>query len=246
MKWVWFIQRVVFHRCHGNYFALVVIICPQWISLSPYLWHMSSSTQTYLLLPLFHCRNILRLIRLNILCMLDLMNLWSCEFRDSVPNSWSTFAIGDFQVVFPAINSFFEWNHFSALSRAVRDGSQCICWLPRRENSYDTCTALINNSSVAVSTLVYLSSLELSTIDAQFTDSILIMTRITFSWQEPHVDQSNALQYWLWCWYCGTNANRLTNSFLTFVAFWNLSRQYSKPWPKSQSSWCNSSGRQSW
>jgi len=130
--------------------------------------------------------------------------------------------------------------------RAVGDNSEWCSWLTIRENSHNARTAPITSSSEAVSTAVFLSSLEPSRFGAQFTASVLIMPWIPLPCQELLFIESNGLEKRCRHGYRGTNANRLSNWFLTFLALRYLSRQRNKSLTKPRYSWCNSSGCQSW
>jgi len=133
---------------------------------------------------------------------------------------------------------------FSASSTAVRDRSESFCWQTSRENSHNACTAPITISSEAVSAGVFPSSLQQSRIGAQFIASDLIMPRSYFPCQELLFIGSNGLEK---CWrpgYPGTDVNRLSNWFFTFLAFRYLSSQCNNSLTRPKSSWCNSSGCQ--
>ena len=188
---------------------------------------------------IFSAPNTWSSITVQILWIFCCRNWWNSQ-----ANCSSTLAFADFDIFSSRNAPFFLYNRFSALSSAVRDRSEWLCWLTSRENSHDAHTAPITISSEAVSATAFPSSLEQSRIGAQFTASVLIMPRISFPFQELLFSEWNGIEKRWRPGYHGTHVNRLFNWSSIFLALRYLSSLWNMSLNKPKSSWCNSSGCQ--
>jgi len=170
----------------------------------------------------------------------------SRDWWDSIAKCSFTLAFADIDIFWSWQATFFFWNPFSASSSAVRDRSVWCCWLPSRENSHNAPFDPITISSEAVSTGVFRSSLQQSRIGVQFIASVLIMPWFSSPCQELHFVESSRLEKDWSAGYRGNDVYQLSNWSLTFLAFRYLSSQCNKFLTKLKSSWCNSSGCESW
>jgi len=89
---------------------------------------------------------------------------WSWNWWNSVANSSSSLDFAPYDIAWSHKAPRIEFNGFRASSSAVRDWSELFYWLTRRESCHNGHTAPIAISSEAVSTAVFLSSLEHSRI----------------------------------------------------------------------------------
>jgi len=147
-------------------------------------------------------------------------------------NQWHSLADHSSTVAFTVVNIFYSqkapffWgNAFSASSSIGRDRLEWFCWLTCRENSNNACTAHITISSEVLFATVFPSSLEHSTIGAQITARVLIMSRMSFPCQELLFHTLNGIEKHWKPRSCGTDVNLLSNRSSTFLAFRYLSRQ---------------------